>query len=170
MSSSLSSSRPWRRISRHMCPQLDESQGGFGWDADALVGSLVSVLSFVPLLTPSLPSSTLWVEGTLVRLFDAGVLGCMWRLFSHILRSTQSKVLSGASLSDPWSDTGIALRREAHARHLVSRGTVCSLSALLGPGQNVSCCGSRPISSCLTCCRASLEEWIFSVHLHPPCR
>ena len=33
------------RISPHISPQLDESQGGFRWGADLLVGSLVSVLS-----------------------------------------------------------------------------------------------------------------------------
>ena len=33
------------RIAPHIIPQLDESQGGFRWGADVLVGSLVSMLS-----------------------------------------------------------------------------------------------------------------------------
>ena len=72
------------RIGRHICPQLDESQGGFRWGADCLVGSLVSVLS-------SRSSSHTFV----------GVSGCMWRLLSHFLRGTQSQVRSGDSLSAP---------------------------------------------------------------------
>ena len=99
-------------------PQLDESQGGFRWGADCLLGSLVSVLSsrssshtFVAFIDIQKAFDTSWVEGTLVRPFDAGVSGCMWRLLSHFLRGTQSQVRSGASLSAPWTDTGIAQGR-----------------------------------------------------------
>ena len=42
---------------------------------------------------------TLWVEGTLVRLFDAGVRGRMWNLLCHFLRGTESQVRLGSSLS-----------------------------------------------------------------------
>ena len=40
------------RTGLHVCPQLEESQGGFRWCADALVGS------FVPVLSPRAPSHT----------------------------------------------------------------------------------------------------------------
>ena len=103
------------RIGPHICPQLDESQGGFRWGADCLVGSLVSVLSsrssshtFVAFIDIQKAFDTSWVEGTLVRLFDPVSLGCMWRLLSHFLLGTQSQVRSGDSLSAPWTDTGIA--------------------------------------------------------------
>ena len=54
---------------------------------------------------------TSWVEGTLVRLHEVGVRGQMWHLMCHFLRGTQSQARVGASLSAPWSDTGIAQGR-----------------------------------------------------------
>ena len=54
---------------------------------------------------------TSWVEGTLVRLFDAGVSGQMWKLVSQFLHGTQSQVRVGSSLSHPWFDSGIAQGR-----------------------------------------------------------
>ena len=54
---------------------------------------------------------TSWVEGTLVRLHEVGVRGQMWHLMCHFLRGTQSQARVDASLSAPWSDTGIAQGR-----------------------------------------------------------
>ena len=54
---------------------------------------------------------TSWVEGALVRLFDAGVSGQMWKLMSHFLRGTESQVRVGSFLSEPWFDSCIAQRR-----------------------------------------------------------
>ena len=106
------------RISPHISPQLDEPQGGFRWGADLLVGSLVSLLSsrpsshtFVAFIDIRKAFDTSWVEGTLVRLFDAGVQGRMWRLMCHFLRGTRSQVRLGSSLSHPWTDSGIAQGR-----------------------------------------------------------
>ena len=57
---------------------------GFRWSADSLVGFLVDILSLRPLRTfvafvdihEAFDTSS--VEGTLARLFDAGVSGQMW--------------------------------------------------------------------------------------------
>ena len=106
------------RIALHVIPQLDESQGGFRWGADVLVGSLVSILSarssshtFVAFIDIQKAFDTSWVEGTLVRLFDAGVRGRMWTLMCNFLHGTQSQVRCGSSLSEPWVDSGIAQGR-----------------------------------------------------------
>ena len=106
------------RIGPHISPQLDECQGGFRWGADSLVGSLVDLLSsrsslhtYVAFIDIHKAFDTSWVEGTLVRLFDAGVSGQMWKLMSHFLRGTQSQVRVGSSLSEPWFDSGIAQGR-----------------------------------------------------------
>ena len=103
------------RIASHITPQLDVSQGGFRWGADVLVGSLVSILSarssshtFVAFIDNQKAFDTSWVEGTLVRLFDAGVRGRMWSFMCNFLHGTQSQVRCGSSLSEPWLDSGIA--------------------------------------------------------------
>ena len=69
------------RIGPQISPQLDECQGGFRWGADSLVGSLVDLLTsrssshtFVVFIDIHKAFDTS-VEGTLVRLFDAGVSG-----------------------------------------------------------------------------------------------
>ena len=101
----------WPNIS----PQLDECHR---WGADSLVGSLVDLLTsrssshtFVAFIDIHKAFDTSWVEGTLVRLFDAGVSGQMWKLISQFLRGTQSQVRVGSSLSHPWFDSGIAQGR-----------------------------------------------------------
>ena len=106
------------RIGPHISPQLDECQGVFRWGADSLVGSLVDLLtsrssspSFVAFIDIHKAFDTSWVEGTLVRLYDAGVSGQMWKLMSQFLRGTQSQVRVGSSLSHPWFDSGIAQGR-----------------------------------------------------------
>ena len=79
-------------------PHLDECQGGCRWGADSLVGSLVDLLTsqssshtFVAFIDIHKAFDTSWVEGTLVRLFDAGVSGQMWWFDSGI---AQGRVLS----------------------------------------------------------------------------
>ena len=69
------------------------------------MGSLVSVLSsrsnshtFVAFIDVQKAFDTSWVEGTLVRLFDADVHGRMWNPLCHFLRGTQSQVRLGSSL------------------------------------------------------------------------
>ena len=106
------------RIAPNIILQLDESQGGFRWSADVLVGSLVSMLSarssshtFVAFIDIQKEFDTSWVEGTLVRLFDAGVWGRMWSLMCNFLHGTQSQVRCGSSLSEPWLDSGMAQGR-----------------------------------------------------------
>ena len=102
------------RIAPHIIPQLDDSQSGFCWGADVLVGSLVSILSarssshtLVAFIDIQKAFDTSWVEGTLVRLFDAGVRGRMWTFMCNFLHGTQSQVRCGSSLSEPWVDSGI---------------------------------------------------------------
>ena len=97
------------RTAPPISPQLDGSQRGFRWSADSLVGTLVSVLSsrssshtFVAFTDIKKAFDRSYVEGTVVRLFDAGVSG---------LQGTQSQVRTGASLSAPWDETGIAQER-----------------------------------------------------------
>ena len=97
------------RTAPPISPQLDGSQGGFRWGADSLMGTLVSVLSsrssshtFVAFIDIKKAFDRSHVEGTVVRLSDAGVSG---------LQGTQSKVRTGASLSAPWDETGIAQER-----------------------------------------------------------
>ena len=87
------------RTAPPISPQLDGSQGGFRWGADSLVGTLVSVLSsrsssqtFAAFIDIKKAFDRSYVEGTVVRLFDAGVSG---------LQGTQSQVRNGASLSAP---------------------------------------------------------------------
>ena len=63
--------------------------------------------TFVAFIDIQKAFDTSWVEGTLVRLFDAGV-GRMWNLLCHVLRGTESQVRLGSSLSVPWADSGIA--------------------------------------------------------------
>ena len=106
------------RIGPHISPQFDECQGGFRWGADYLDGSLVDFLTsrssshtFVAFVDIHKDFDTSWVEGTLVRLFDVGVSGQMWKLMSQFLRGTQSQVRVGSSLSQPWFDSGIAQGR-----------------------------------------------------------
>ena len=106
------------RIGPHISSQLDQCQGGFRWGADVLVSSLVDVLSsrnsthtFVAFVEIQKAFDTSWVEGTLVRPHEVGVRGQMWHLMCHFLRGTQSQARIDASLSAPWSDTGIAQRR-----------------------------------------------------------
>ena len=98
VSSSLLEHLVHSRVSPHISPQLDESQS-FRWGADLLVGSLVSVLSsrsnshtFVAFIHIQKAFDTSWVEGTLVRLFDAGVHGRMRNLSCHFFRGTESQV------------------------------------------------------------------------------
>ena len=93
----------------HICP-LDESQGGFRWSADCLVGSLVSAFSsrssshtFVAFIDVQKAFDTSWVEGTLVRLFDADVSSC-----SPSRDSNPKSTL--APLSPPLGPTLVSLR------------------------------------------------------------
>ena len=87
------------RIGPQFCPQLDESQGGFKWG----------------LPTPSLPSLIFrttrhgWKACWFVCVMLVSPVA--WRLLTHFLRGTQSQIRSGASLSAPWTDTGIAQGR-----------------------------------------------------------
>ena len=106
------------RIGPHISSQLDQCQGGFRWGADVLVSSFVNVLSsrcsihtFVAFFDIQKAFDTSWVEGTLVRFHEVGVRDQMWHLMCHFLRGTQSQARVGASLSAPWSDTGIAQGR-----------------------------------------------------------
>ena len=106
------------RIAPHVSHQLHSSQGGFRWGADALVGSLVNVLqmwstshTFVAFVYIQKAFDTSWVEATLVRLFNAGVTGRMWKLIANFLRQTRSQVRLGTDLSEPWDDSGIAQGR-----------------------------------------------------------
>ena len=52
-----------------------------------------------------------WVEATLVRLFDFGVMGRLWHLLANFLCGTLSQVRLGGSVSSPWVDSGIAQGR-----------------------------------------------------------
>ena len=47
----------------------------------------------------------------MVELFSMGVQGRMWALIAHFVHGTFSQVRSGADLSEPWQDTGIAQGR-----------------------------------------------------------
>ena len=106
------------RIAPFINRQLSESQGGFRWGADALVGSLVNLLSmrasthtFVAFVDIEKAFDTSWVEATLVRLHDIGVRGLVWNLLSNFLRHTVSQVWLGNELLDQWVDSGIAQGR-----------------------------------------------------------
>ena len=106
------------RIAPFINRQLSESQGGFRWGADVLVGSLVNLLSmrasthmFVAFVDIEKAFDTSWVEAMLVRLHDIGVRGLVWNLLSNFLRHTVSQVRLGNELSDQWVDSGIAQER-----------------------------------------------------------
>ena len=103
------------RIGSHICPQLDESQGGFRWGADCLVVRL----------------SLLDIQKALI-----GVSGCMWRLLSHVLRGTQSQVRSG----DPLGPTMASLGEGSVTPFgQPSRESTCSFSASGSPWSAVWC-------------------------------
>ena len=81
------------RIAPYINRQVSESQGGFRWGADALVGSLVNLLTirvsthtFVAFVDIEMAFDTSWVEVTLVRLHNIGVRGLVWYLSSNFLR------------------------------------------------------------------------------------
>ena len=106
------------RIAPFINRQLSESQSGFRWGADALVGSLVnlqtmraSTHAFVAFVDIEKAFDTSRVEATLVRLHDIGVRGFVWNLLSNFLRHTTSQVRMGNELSDQWLDSGIAQGR-----------------------------------------------------------
>ena len=54
---------------------------------------------------------TCWVEAALVRLFQVGVTGGMWRTIANFLCGTLSQVRTGSDVSHPWVDSGIAQGR-----------------------------------------------------------
>ena len=106
------------RIAPIVNHQLSESQGGFCWGADALVGSLVNVLTmrasthtFVAFVDIEKAFDISWVEATLVRMHYIGVRGLMWNLLSNFLRHTVSQIRLGNELSDQWLDSSIAQGR-----------------------------------------------------------
>ena len=106
------------RIAPFINRQVSESQGGFRWGADVLVGSLVNILSmrasthtFVAFVDIEKAFDTSWVEATLVRLHDIGVRGLVWNFLSNFLRHTVSQVRLGNELSDQWVDSGSAQGR-----------------------------------------------------------
>ena len=105
------------RIAPHILPQLDPSQGGFRWGADAMAFSLVDTLrllhhqlTFVLFIDIKKAFDSCWVEATLVRL-DFGVTGSFWHLLANFLCGTLFKVRLGDSVSSPWVDSGIAQGR-----------------------------------------------------------
>ena len=112
------SSSTWSKLAPHLSPTRRMSREGFRWGADSLVGSLVDLLTsrssshtLVAFIDIHKAFDTSGVEGTLVRLFDAGVSDQMWKLMSQFLRGTQSLLCVGSSLSHPWFDSGIAQGR-----------------------------------------------------------
>ena len=108
----------YARIAPRILPQLDPSQGGFRWGADAMAFSLVDSLrvrrhehTFVGFIDIKKAFDSSWVEVTLVRLFDFGVTGRLWHLLANFLCGTLSQVRLGGSVSSPWVDSGIAQGR-----------------------------------------------------------
>ena len=108
----------YARIAPNIFPQLDPSQGGFRWGADAMAFSLVDTLplrrhehTFVAFIDIKKAFDSCWVEATLVRLFDFGVTGSLWHLLANFLCGTLSQVRLGGSVSSPWVDSGIAQGR-----------------------------------------------------------
>ena len=102
----------------HILPELDPSQGGFRWGADAMAFSLVDSLrlrrhehTLVAFIDIKKAFDSCWVEATLVRLFDFGVTGRLWHLLANFLCGTMSQVRLGGSVSSPWVDSGIAQGR-----------------------------------------------------------
>ena len=96
----------YARIAPHIFPQLDPSQGGFRWGADAMAFSLVDTLrlrrhehTFVAFIDIKKAFDYCWVEATLVRLFDFGVMGSLWHLLANFLCGTLSQVRLGGSVS-----------------------------------------------------------------------
>ena len=106
------------RIAPLINQQLHPSQGGFRWGADALVDSLVNVLSmrasthtFVAFVDIEKAFETSWVEATLVRLHDIGVRGLLSQLLTNFQRQTVSQVRLGGDLSESWPDSCVAQGR-----------------------------------------------------------
>ena len=102
----------------HIFPQLDNSQGGFRWGADAMAFSLVDSLrlrlhehTIVAFIDIKKAFDSCWVEATLVRLFDFSVTGSLWHLLANFLCGTLSQVRLGGSVSSRWVDSGIAQGR-----------------------------------------------------------
>ena len=106
-------------------PKVDSVRG-----ADVLVGSLVSARSSshtsVAFFDIQKAFDTSWVEGTLVRLFDAGVRGRMWSLMCNFLHGAQSQVRCRSSLSDPLLDSGTAQGRVLSPLVSTSKSTASS--------------------------------------------
>ena len=103
-----------RLVGSHILPQLDETQGGFRWGADALVYSLVDTLrlrqetnTFCAFIDICKAFDTARVEATLVRLAQVGVTSGMWRTITNFLVGTLTHVRVGDAHSHSWVDTGI---------------------------------------------------------------
>ena len=68
---------------------------GFRWGADLFEGSLVSILSphsSSHIFVAFIDMQTSWVQGTLVRLFGAGVHARMWKVLCHFLRGVRGSL------------------------------------------------------------------------------
>ena len=96
------------RIASHICDRLDEGQGRFRWEADTCVCGLVDALllrqdthTFATFVDIRKAFDTSWIEATLVRLWDVGVTGGMWRTIANFLCGTLSQVRDHVGVSAP---------------------------------------------------------------------
>ena len=101
----------------------------FRWGADTMVYSLVEAFrlrrethTFCAFVDIRKAFDTCWVEATLVRLFQVGVTGGMWRTIANFLCGTLSQVRTGSDVSHPWVDSGIAQGPRALAPAVQSLG------------------------------------------------
>ena len=69
------------------------------------------VHTFVAFIDIKKAFDSCWVETTLVRLHDVGILGRLWHLLANFLCGTLSQVRLGDSTSQPWVDSGVAQGR-----------------------------------------------------------
>ena len=154
------------RIGPHISSQLDDCQGGFRWGADSLVGSLVDLLTsrssshtFVAFIDIHNAFDTSWVEGTLVRLFDAGMSGQMWKLACWFLPLSSVVRLQNCSRACPFS----SLVQSVGERSCCRCATLCTWCEVFphrgSPPLSTlrwRCGGSRRLrvrfASCLGCC------------------
>ena len=143
------------RIAPHISERLNGGQGGFRWGADTMVYSLVDAFrlrrethTFCAFVDIRKAFDTCWVEATLVRLFQVGVTGGMWRTIACFLCGTLSQVRTGSDVSHPWVDYGIAQGRVLSP--LLFNLLVNSLAATISrssPGVRLSSCSDFRLSN-----------------------